>query len=130
MTTMKIRFADGVAVEVEFGGFTIRTDQPTEDGGTNSAPSPYMLFVASLGACAGFYVLRFCQTRGIDSNGVSLSVDFDQSPDTHRLTRVRIEIHLPPGFPEKYRASVVRAADSCTVRKTLLEPPPIEVVTV
>ena len=40
-----------------------------------------------------------------------------------------MEIQLPPDFPEKYRESVIRAAELCTVKKHLEHPPVIAVST-
>ncbi len=40
-------------------GFTVFTDQPAQSGGDNSAPTPFSLFLASLGTCAGIYVKGF-----------------------------------------------------------------------
>lgn len=38
-----------------------------------------------------------------------------------------LEIVLPRSFPEKYRAAVVRAAEGCKVKKTILAAPDVEV---
>jgi len=34
---------------------------------------------------------------------------------------------LPPDFPEKYKAAVIKAADTCSVKKHFLNPPEIQV---
>lgn len=120
---MKITFPGGKKVYAEYNGFTHRTDQPLAAGGENSAPSPFDLFLASLGACAGFYVLSFCQGRGIDTAGIELGMDMEWDEKSHLIAQVNIEILLPASFPEKYRAAVVQAAQSCTVKKHLQQPP-------
>ena len=124
---MRIEFAGGSLVEAHFGDHTVRTDQPVKDGGEDSFPSPFALFLASLGTCAGYFVLKFCQSRGIPTEGIYLTQQIEADPMTHGLAAVRIELHVPPGFPEKYREAVLRAADQCAVRRTLLDPPEIEV---
>jgi len=53
---MTITIADGKKVNAEFKGHVFNTDQPPEAGGQGSAPSPFDLFWASIGTCAGFYV--------------------------------------------------------------------------
>lgn len=40
-----------------------------------------------------------------------------------RLSRLTIDILLPPGFPEKYRNAIVKAAELCTVKKVISDPP-------
>jgi ribosomal protein S12 methylthiotransferase accessory factor len=45
------------------------------------------------------------------------------------VEKIILDIVLPPDFPEKYKAAVIKAADTCTVKKHLLEPPEIQVNT-
>jgi putative redox protein len=123
---IKITFPGGKKVNAEVGGAVIPTDQPVEDGGEGTAPSPFVYFLASLGTCAGIYVLSFCQQRGIATEGMSLSQRMEFGVDEsgkRRLTRVTLDIMLPPGFPEKYRNAVVKTAELCTVKKVISDPP-------
>jgi ribosomal protein S12 methylthiotransferase accessory factor len=127
---MEITFPGGVAVEARHGNTTIRTDQPEKAGGTGTAPSPFDLFLASIGTCAGYYALRFCQERQLPTEGLAATMSWERNPETHLIERIRIELTLPAGFPEKYRTAILRAADQCTVKKHLAEPPAIEVVAI
>jgi ribosomal protein S12 methylthiotransferase accessory factor len=124
---IRVSFPSGRKVEAQVGPHVVTTDQSLEHGGTGTAPEPFDLFLASLATCAGFYVLSFCQARNIPTTGIELVQHHRFDEQTHRLTRVDWEILLPDGFPEAYRAAVVRAADSCKVRKTLAAPPEIAV---
>lgn len=126
---MKITFPGGKKVNAEYNGFTHLTDQPVDAGGANSAPSPFELFLASLGTCAGFYVQSFCQQRGIDMVGIELRQSMEWDPQSHLIGRISIEIILPAAFPEKYRAAVVQAAQLCTVKKHLERPPKFNLFT-
>ena len=126
---MEISFPGGVAVNTEYKGFTTETDQPEVNGGDNSAPSPFDLFLSSLGACAGFFALRFCQQREIDTAGMRLTLDTERNPESKRLDAIKIVIHLPEGFPDKYRKSIIRATDQCAVKKVIDDPPEFSVET-
>ena len=126
---MEIGFPGGVVVEARHGGLVIRTDQPHPYGG-GTAPAPFDLFLASIGTCAGFYALRFCQERGIDTEGLGATMEWERDPATRLISRIRVALTLPPGFPEKYVPAIVRAADQCAVKKHLVHAPDIEVVTV
>ena len=123
---MTITFPGGVAVEAHLEETTIRTDQQARHGGGGTAPSPFELFLASIGTCAGYYALRFCQERQIPSEGLGLSMTWERNPETRLIAQIRITMTLPPGFPEKYRAAILRAADQCAVKKHLVEAPTIE----
>ncbi|AMV73493.1 OsmC family protein [Desulfuromonas carbonis] len=126
---MEITFPGGLAVEARYKGFTVRCDQPEAAGGKNSAPSPFDLFLISLGNCAGYFALRFCQQRDLPTAGLRLTLTSERDPEQHRLARVQIVIELPEGFPDKYRAAIIRATDQCTVKRTIFDPPDFEVTT-
>lgn len=126
---LTVSFPGGKRVDADGLGHTIRTDQAPEAGGEGSAPEPYLLFLASLGTCAGIYVLSFCQRRGISAEGLSLTQRMDFHPASGRLERVSLTIHIPPSFPEKYREALVRAADQCAVKKVLFDPPVFDIRT-
>ncbi len=127
---MEISFPGGMRVDALHEGYWIRTDQPVDHGGDGTAPPPFDLFLASIGTCAGYFALRFCRQRNLDTEGLSLNVTPERDLDGKRVARIRIEIALPRSFPAKYREAIVRAVDQCTVKRHLAEPPRIEVATV
>lgn len=125
---IEVTFPGGKRVDARVGGLVVRTDQPVSLGGEGAAPAPFDLFLASLATCAGIYVLGFCQARGLPSDGLSVvqKVEYDEA--TKLPSRVRLELRLPPGFPEKYRPAIVRAAEGCKVKKSIAAAPVFEVV--
>jgi putative redox protein len=125
---LTVNFPGGLAVEADLDGFKVRTDQPEPLGGAGSAPSPFDLFLASIGTCAGYYALRFCQSRGIATEDVTLKLTAEKDPSVKRVTHVGIEIELPPDFPSRYREAIVRATDQCSVKRHLVDPPEIQVI--
>ena len=129
---IKITFPGGEKVNAEINSHVIPTDQPLEAGGEGSAPSPFDYFLASVGTCAGIYVLSFCQHRKIATEGLELTqrMEFVTTNDgKQRLAKVAIEIGLPPGFPEKYRNAIIKAAELCTVKKVIMDPPEFLITT-
>jgi len=126
---MVIDFPGGKKVNATFGDQVIKTDQSRRGGGEGSAPEPYLTFLASIGTCAGIYVLGFCQSRGISTDGVELRQRMHWDPVKGTLAKVDLEIVVPPEFPAKYHAALVRAADQCAVKKVLQNPPEFDVQT-
>lgn len=126
---MEIVFPGGKRVNALYGDHVICTDQPKERGGEESAPTPFDLFVASLGTCAGIYVLQFCRSREIPTDGVKILLNVERNAETKLLSKVTLDIVLPAEFPEKYRRAVVNAAELCTVARHLQDPPAIVVRT-
>ena len=122
-----IRLGDGRRVEARWDQFTVRTDQGVDSGGEASAPEPFDLFLASFGTCTGHAVLAFCRAREIPTDGMRLVQRMLRDPDRKRLSRIEIEIFLPAGFPEKYQKAVARAAEACSVKKAIQDPPTIAV---
>ena len=43
------------------------------------------------------------------------------------ISKIDLELHLPAGFPDKYRDAVVNAMNLCTVKKHLHQPPTFEI---
>jgi ribosomal protein S12 methylthiotransferase accessory factor len=126
---MVIDFPGGAKVDAHFGEFAVKTDQPPIGGGEGSAPTPFALFLASLGTCAGIYVLGFCQQRGISTKGIRIVQHAHRAPSNGMVEQVDIEIQTPPDFPEKYLPALVRSADQCAVKKHLEHPPKFNVYT-
>jgi len=122
---MLIDFPGGSRVDAHFGSFTIHTDQPPEA----SAPTPFAVFLASLGTCAGIYVLGFCQQRNLPTEGLSITERIHSDPLTGMVGKVDLEIQLPRGFPEKYREAVIHSAELCAVKKHLETPPQFAITT-
>jgi putative redox protein len=126
---MIIDFPGGAKVDAHFGEFTVHTDQPSMGGGDNSAPTPFSLFLASLGTCAGIYVLGFCKQRGLPTEGLRIVQNVERDPATGMIGKVNLEIQVPPFFPEKYLPSLIRSAELCAVKKHLEHPPKFDVYT-
>ena len=129
MAMIDVTFPGGTKVTANFGKFEVPTDQPIEDGGTDTAPEPYMLFLSSIVTCAGFYVLRFCQQRELPTEGLGMTLDIERNPETRSLDKVKLAIQLPEGFPKKYQRAIIRAAEMCSVKKALMSTPEFEIVT-
>lgn len=127
---MRISFPGRLRVEADFQGFNVATDQSFAHGGEQSAPEPFDLFLASLGTCAGLFALRFCENRNLDTTGLGLLLTSVRDPQQPRVETIRLEIQLPPHFPPKYHDAIVRAADQCTVKRHILQPPAFEIVAV
>jgi ribosomal protein S12 methylthiotransferase accessory factor len=120
-----VSFPGGVAVDAHVGGHVVHTDQPAPHGG-GTASAPFDLFLASIATCMGFYALRFCQERGIATEGLGLSLETVRDVEKKRLATIKVALTLPPGFPEKYMGAIQRAVDQCAVKKHMVEPPAFE----
>ena len=122
---MIIDFPGGARVDAHFGPFTVPTDQPP----AASAPTPFAVFLASIGTCAGIYVLGFCRQSGLPTDGIQIVQRVVSNPLTQMVDSIDLEIQVPPDFPEKYYDALVKSANQCKVKKTIENPPVFNVTT-
>ena len=120
-----IDFPGGSRVDAHFDDFTVPTDQPP----TASAPTPFAVFLSSIGTCAGIYVLGFCKQRGLPTDNLRIVQNIHSDPQTGMVDQIDLDIQVPPTFPEKYRESLIRSAELCKVKKHLEHPPKFEIST-
>jgi ribosomal protein S12 methylthiotransferase accessory factor len=130
MTQMTITFPGGARVDAAFGPYVVSTDQPAMGGGEGSAPTPFQTFLASMGTCAGIYVLGFCKQRGLETDGIRLEQRIEVDPATRMVSKVLLDIHVPADFPEKYLPALIRSAEQCAVKKHMENPPQFAIETV
>lgn len=124
---MEITFPKGARVDASVGQHVIKTDQPPQGGGAGSAPTPFSVFLASIGTCAGIYVLGFCRQRGLPTDGLRITQRNHPDPNSGMINRVELQIELPKDFPEQYYEPLIRAADLCAVKKHLQDPPEFDI---
>jgi putative redox protein len=126
---MEVTFDGGKVITAHLNGHIIRTDQPMDNGGGDSAPAPFELFLASIGTCAGIYVKSFCDRRQISTDGIKIiqTMEYDEVKKVPKS--ISLDIQLPVGFPEKYREAVINAAELCLVKKTISNQPEFKIIT-
>ncbi|MFC2168492.1 OsmC family protein [Acidobacteriota bacterium] len=120
---IKVTFPGGKKVYAEYEDFVIKTDQPVYQGGEGTAPAPFDLFLASIATCAGYYVLVFCQSRGLSLENVSIVQKKARNTETKRIEKIYLDINLPSDFPEKYKGAVIKSVNSCAVKIHMQNPP-------
>jgi ribosomal protein S12 methylthiotransferase accessory factor len=123
---IQIALSGGRRIDARVGDHVIRTDQPVDNGGGGTAPTPFELFLASLGTCAGIFVQGFCAQRGIPFEQIRIAekVEFDEAGV---LSRVQLKLELPPAFPEKYREALLKVVEQCSVKRAIAAQPKFEV---
>jgi len=126
---MIVDFPGRAKVDAHFSGFTVKTDQPVTGGGEGTAPSPFLTFLASLGTCAGIYVLGFCRSRGLPTEGIRIIQRMHTNSLNGALEKIELEIQVPPTFPDKYYPALIRSAEQCAVKKAIEQPPAFDVHT-
>lgn len=113
---MKITFEGNKKVKVRVKNFDVWTDQPEEQGGDASAPTPIDLFLASLGSCSGVFVLNFLKQHALPEN-VYLTLDPVWNISDYVIDKVKVIIHVPEDFAQKYENALIEVAKRCLVAR-------------
>ena len=118
----------GETYEVDVRGHRVRTDQPTDAGGDDSAPTPTELFVAALATCVAFYAGRYLSRHGFDRDGLGVTAEFEMATDRPaRVAAVRLTVRAPVSLPPERRAALRAVAGHCTVHNSLVNAPQVTV---
>lgn len=128
MEDMKVTFPGGKRVDAEYKGFLIKTDQPVYVGGDGTEPAPFDLFLGSIATCVGFYVLAFCQSRGIRMDQASVLMHMHKNEHKKMIDKISFEIQVPAEFPEKYKRAIIKSVDSCAVKNHMVDAPDFDYV--
>lgn len=119
MEQFEILFPGNKKIDVQFDNFLIKTDQARESGGDETAPEPFDIFLASLGACAGIYVKSFCDIRKMDTRKTRLFLSAFFNEGQKLLDRIEITLHVEQAFPQKYIKPIIKAMNTCAVKNQL-----------
>jgi putative redox protein len=112
------RRREGYAHDVEIeGGHTVRIDEPTAAGGTDTGPSPTRLVAASLASCTAITMEMYAARKGWDVGRVEVDVDVgyrDASPVSFAVT-----LRLPSELSDEQRERLLVIAGKCPVHKLI-----------
>jgi len=114
---MLIDFPGGDRVDAHLGALSVQTDQ------NGTAFTPFAIFLASIGTCAGIYVLGFCKQRNLNTEGIRIVERTYTNPATRMVEKIDLEIQVPPDLPQQNHESLVRTPNLCAVKKHLEHPP-------
>lgn len=125
---IEIILDDNKKVNAHINDFIVKTDQPKEKGGDDTNPTPFDLFLASIGTCTGIYIKLFCEKRNISTNEIKVIQEIEENTDNHMVRKINLRITLPADFPEKYIEPLHNVIDMCKVKQHIFYPPEIEAI--
>jgi putative redox protein len=125
--TIRVDHKGGDLFEIAIRDHLVHVDQPIEAGGSDAAPTPTELFVASLASCVAFYARRYLVRHDLPTEGLSVDATFTMGERPARVAEVDVSIDLPRGVPEQRRAALLAVASHCTVHNSLEERPDVRI---
>ena len=128
MEGVEVGYRSGEVYEIDVRGHRLRVDQPAADGGTDTAPTPTELLVASLASCVAYYAGRYLARHGLPRDGLYVRAEYELAADRPaRVAAIRVAVRVPDGVPAERRAGLLAVASHCTVHNTLANGPAVEV---
>lgn len=124
---IEIDLLEGQKIQASFGKHQIISDQSFSAGGDESHPEPFDYFLASMPLCAAFYIRKFCESRDISTEGITLTQDNSNIGGDKYHKRFSIDVTVPDSFPQKYKKALLAAANTCTVKKVIQTMPEFEI---
>ncbi|HAM02814.1 MAG TPA: osmotically inducible protein OsmC [Acidimicrobiaceae bacterium] len=123
---MRVAHVEQDRFDITIRQHTLGVDQPRADGGSDTAPTPTELFVASLASCVAFYVRRFLDRHGLSTEGLAVDASYSMASGPARVDRIGIVLQLPEGIPEDRIPALMAVATHCTVHNSLVEAPEVQ----
>jgi putative redox protein len=104
--------------DVEIRLHRLTADEPEDNGGDDSGPSPQELLAASLASCSAITMEMYARRKGWDIGEVVVDVDYEPA---HRgsPTKFKMEVRLPKELPEDQRERLMQIVAKCPVHRTL-----------
>jgi putative redox protein len=117
---------EGFAHDIEIEGrHTLRIDEPTAAGGTDTGPSPTRLVAAGLAGCTAITIEMYAERKGWDIGKVE--VDVDVTYDEFAPLSFAVTLRLSAGLSDEQRKRLLVVAAKCPVHKLLAGETPVVV---
>jgi putative redox protein len=103
---------------VAIRGHTLVSDEPKDEGGDDSGPSPQELLAASLASCTAITMEMYAKRKGWEVGDVAVHVDYEPA-QRGSPTRFAMIVRLSKELPEDQRRRLMQIAAKCPVHRTL-----------
>lgn len=121
MANLRVTCEGGKRFAAEVRGHRIESDQTAKGGGEDSAPTPFDIFVGSLGMCMLLFATLYVERHGLSTEGLALDIEFEMARNPNRLGKVHGILHVPGADLGQRREALLRAALACPVHHSLRE---------
>lgn len=109
---------DRIRLEGTAGPLTVEAESP------ETQYSPFHMLASSLATCTFSVLYSWATNAGLSADDLSIEVGWSFADNPHRVGQMEVEL-VWPSLPAARRAAAERAADLCTVTRTLQQGPEI-----
>ncbi|MFL5846571.1 MAG: OsmC family protein [Solirubrobacteraceae bacterium] len=97
---------------------SLTVDEPTDQGGEDTGPSPQELLAASLATCTAITMEMYAQRKGWEVGGVEVSCDYTPA-ERGCPTRFHLVMRFPDNLSDETVERLRVIAAKCPVHRTL-----------
>lgn len=121
----------GVQTTIQASNHTFYADEPVEDGGTDTGPSPTEMLMGALGSCIAITMRLYADRKGWDLQGVEIDLDFERfrgseydayDGDERYVHEIRKAIVLHGDLTDKQRERILEIGGKCPVHRLIATP--------
>ncbi len=126
-----ITLRDGMKTTVSVRTHEWHVDEPIEDGGTDTAPTPGEMMLGALGSCMAITCKMYADRKGWDLQGVDVKVDYERFKgvdyDLHEgddlfVHEVRKSLTFHGDLDEKQIERLYDISTKCPIHRLLSTP--------
>jgi putative redox protein len=103
---------------VEMRKHTLVADEPKDEGGDDTGPSPQELLAASLASCTAITMEMYAKRKGWEVGDVAVHVEYEPA-QRGSPTRFRMRVDFPKEVPEEQRERLMQIGAKCPVHRVL-----------
>ena len=103
---------------VEIREHHVHADEPEDNGGEDTGPSPQELLAGSLASCTAITIEMYARRKGWNIGDVTVDVNYEPA-QRGSPTRFEMAVRLPKELPEDQRERLMQIAAKCPVHRTL-----------
>lgn len=131
MSKAIVSLKDSYRATIVTGKHTWYADEPEEDGGTDSAPTPSELLKGALGSCIAITIKLYAERKKWPLEGVDVQIDYERfngadydayEGDELYVHEFRKQIVLHGPLTEEQKARLLEIGGKCPVHRALATP--------
>lgn len=127
MPELNVQYKSGKAFTVNARGHEFITDQPLDNEGEDLGPTPVEYFIASMAGCAGLFASIYLKRNDLDPSQLKVGATWDYEKNPSRVGIINIKVETGLDLNNEQLDKLHKMVEGCTIHKTLLIKPEINI---
>lgn len=127
MPELNVTYKSGKAFTVKARDHEFITDQPLDNDGEDLGPTPVEFFIASLAGCAGLFASIYLKRNDLDTSKLTVNASWGYEKNPSRVGNINLVVETGLDLSNEHIEKLYKMVEGCTVHKTLLIKPEINI---